>query len=87
MGKASPPRRSRRSRRLVPDAHLASAAASSASLALIAGSSWSAWSAPVVLAVSHRRTNEEVRPVVGDNWVAAYGTYICGEAFNLGNPG
>lgn len=38
-----------------------------------------------VLAVSHRRTNEEVRPVVGDNWVAAYGTYICGEAFNLGN--
>ncbi|MCB1272318.1 MAG: hypothetical protein M9942_06760 [Microthrixaceae bacterium] len=36
-------------------------------------------------AVAHRRTNEEVRPVVGDNWVAAYGTYICGEAFNLGN--
>ncbi len=36
-------------------------------------------------AVAHRRTNEEVRPTTDDHWVAAYGTYICGEEFNLGN--
>lgn len=36
-------------------------------------------------AVAHRRTNEEVRPTTEDHWVAAYGTYICGQEFNLGN--
>lgn len=41
--------------------------------------------AGTALAVSHRRTNEEVRPTTEDHWVAAYGTYICGEEFNLGN--
>ena len=30
-------------------------------------------------AVLHRRDSEEVRPTVEDNWVAAYGTYICNE--------
>ncbi len=36
-------------------------------------------------AVAHRRTSEEVRPTTDDHWVAAYGTYICGEEFNIGN--
>ena len=31
------------------------------------------------LAVMQRRDTEEVRPTVDDNWVAAYGTYICSE--------
>mgnify|MGYP001813609315 FL=1 len=31
------------------------------------------------LAVMQRRDSEEVRPTVDDNWVAAYGTYICNE--------
>lgn len=31
------------------------------------------------LAVMQRRDTEEVRPTVDDNWVAAYGTYICNE--------
>lgn len=30
-------------------------------------------------AVLHRRDSEEVRPTVEDQWVAAYGTYICNE--------
>ncbi|MFV0318202.1 MAG: hypothetical protein ACK5O2_14730, partial [Microthrixaceae bacterium] len=41
--------------------------------------------AGTAFAVAHRRVNEEIRPTVEDNWVAAYGTYICGEDFNLGN--
>lgn len=36
-------------------------------------------------AVAHRRDIEQVRPTVEDHWVAAYGTFICGEDFNLGN--
>ncbi|MGI9579272.1 MAG: hypothetical protein ACR2OH_13820 [Microthrixaceae bacterium] len=31
------------------------------------------------LAVMSRRDTQEVRPTVEDNWVAAYGTYICNE--------
>ncbi|MCZ7631694.1 MAG: hypothetical protein M5U19_22690 [Microthrixaceae bacterium] len=26
-----------------------------------------------------------MRPTTEDHWVAAYGTYICGQEFNLGN--
>jgi hypothetical protein len=41
--------------------------------------------AGTAFAVAHRRTNEEVRPTTEDHWVAAYGTYVCGQEFNLGN--
>lgn len=40
--------------------------------------------ASTVFAVSYRRDVEQVRPTVDDNWVAAYGTFICGQEF-LGN--
>jgi hypothetical protein len=31
------------------------------------------------LAVSHRRTNEEVAPTTEDHWHEAFGVYVCGE--------